>query len=264
MKLRPTIHNVGHFYSSAHTYSSSTPFRQSSALANLARELKSRPLNITYDYLSPTLSHLLNISLRDFLPTSCYPEYFNASKPILPYIAPLSPHTQNSHPLHQGHHLVYFSPPVPHHNLLPDGTDTLHSPPASTRFTRRLWAGGSVAFDKSPASRLYLDGGRAVCVEGIRDVTIKGKAGDEKVFVHIDRCYGYVNPSPDGRARHEDEGISEEDVVNRIWDSGQAAVVERRNLVFLRARGDLRANEVLDERVVKRMHSYILLPKINS
>jgi hypothetical protein len=252
MKLSPTIYNARHLYSPAHLFSSCTPLRQSSTLANLAHELKSRPLNITYDYLCPTPSHLLDISLWDFLPSTCYPKYFNTNNPVLPHIAPLPQHRHKPHPLHQGHHLVYFPPPIPHHDLLPDGTDTLHSPHSPTPFTRRLWAGGSVAFNASSTSRLYLDGARAACIEGIQDVTIKGKAGNEKVFVHIERRYGYVNPSPGGRARCEDGGIGEEEVIERVWHGEQAAVVERRNLVFLRAWENTKVDDGTDGRIVKR------------
>lgn len=252
MKLRPTIHTARHIYSSACLPSPLTLLRHASTLSNLPYELISRPLNITYDYLSPTPSHLLNVSLRDFFPSSCYSKYFNANNITLPRIA--SP--QKPHPLHQGHHLVYFPPAIPHHGLLPDGTDTLHSPPSPTPFTRRLWAGGSVTFHPSPQSRLYLNGARVACVEGIRDVTIKGKAGDEKIFVRIERRYGYVNPSRGERGRHvDDENINDEDVIKRVWIGDQAAVAERRNLVFLRARENVKLDEAIDERVVKRVFS---------
>ena len=39
----------------------------------------------------------------------------------------------------------------------------------------------------NPDNPLYMDNSRGVCVEGIRDVAIKGQAGDEKVFVGIER-----------------------------------------------------------------------------
>lgn len=249
MKLRPTIRNAQHIYSSACLASPLTYLRHSSTLSSLPHELTSRPLNVTYDYLSPTPSHLLNISLRDFLPSSCHPKYFDASNPILPGVAFTfqSPPPIGPYPLHQGHHLVYFPPAIPYHGLLPDGTDTLHSPPAPTLFTRRLWAGGSVTFNPSLSSRLCLDGARAACVEGIRDVTIKGKEGDEKVVVHIERRYGYVDPARGVRARYD------EDVIQSVWEGDQAAVVERRDLVFLRARDSVKVQEGIDERVVKRM-----------
>jgi hypothetical protein len=91
--------------------------------------------------------------------------------------------------------------------------------------------------------RLCLDGARAACVEGIRDVTIKGREGDERVFVHIERRYGYVNPARGVPVRSDKD----------VWEGDQAAVVERRDLVFLRARNGAKAEEVIDERVVKRM-----------
>jgi hypothetical protein len=73
-----------------------------------------------------------------------------------------------------------------------------------------------------------MDGSRAVCIEGIRDVIVKGTEGDEKVFVGIERRVGWVA---------EDEG--EEEIRSRLWeaneeDMGMAGVVERRNLVFMR------------------------------
>lgn len=249
MKLRPRNHNSRHLYSPSRIFSLCAPLRQSSTWATLAHELKTRPLNITYDSLAPTPSHLLNISLRDFLPSSCNPEHFNTSNHTTRgnglVQTPYSPRR-----LQQGHHLVYFPPAIPNAELLPDGTDTLHSPRAPTPFTRRLWAGGSVNFNPLLASHLYLSGSGAACVEGIRDVTIKGKEGDEKVFVHIERRYG---KSTGRRLRtYKAEGRLDEGIIESIWKGNGAAVVETRNLVFLRAREIMKVDEGIDERVVKR------------
>jgi hypothetical protein len=104
-----------------------------------------------------------------------------------------------------------------------------------------------VTFNPSPKFRLSLDGVRAACVEGIRDVTIKGKEGEEKVYVHIERRYGHLDRARDSRAR------GDKDVIKRVWEGDQAAVVERRVLVFLRARERLKVEEGIDERVVRRM-----------
>lgn len=91
-----------------------------------------------------------------------------------------------------------------------------------------MWAGGSVRFfgDGGP----LLNGQRAVCVEGIREVNIKGKEGDEKIFVGIERRVATV-----------DEHESDDAVRSRVWtqseeEQGASMVIERRNLVFMRDR----------------------------
>lgn len=75
-----------------------------------------------------------------------------------------------------------------------------------------------------------LNGQRAVCVEGIREVNIKGKEGDEKIFVGIERRVATV-----------DEHESDDAVRSRVWtqseeEQGASMVIERRNLVFMRDR----------------------------
>jgi hydroxyacyl-ACP dehydratase HTD2-like protein with hotdog domain len=126
-----------------------------------------------------------------------------------------------------GHHLVYFPSQIPLSQLLPDGTDHLHSPGGP--FTRRLWAGGRVRF--SGSRNLSLRGDRAVCLETIRDVEVKGKAPDEKVVVRIERRMGTV-----------DEGESDDGVRSRLFPNadeeylGDASIVEDRNIVFMRGK----------------------------
>jgi hypothetical protein len=73
-----------------------------------------------------------------------------------------------------------------------------------------------------------LNGQRAVCLEAIRDITVKGHPEEEKVFVHVERRIAAV-----------EEGEDEEDIRIRLWgnhgngsDSGM--ITERRDLVFLR------------------------------
>ncbi|KAL2866321.1 uncharacterized protein BJX67DRAFT_382122 [Aspergillus lucknowensis] len=123
-----------------------------------------------------------------------------------------------------GHHLVYFPPQVTLSQLLPDGTDTLHTP--GTPFNRRLWAGGGVRFLST--NKLILDGGRAACIEGIRDVIVKGHPGEEKIIVKIERRIGAVL----------DENEAESDIRDRIWsgeDGGvHPSIIESRDLVFMR------------------------------
>ncbi|GLI76747.1 hypothetical protein PoHVEF18_005025 [Penicillium ochrochloron] len=109
--------------------------------------------------------------------------------------------------------------------LLPDGTDVLHTP--GDPFHRRLWAGGNLRF---PAASPLLDGRRAVCIESIRNVAVKGREGDEKVTVTIERRMGHVP-----------EGESEKKTRSRIWTedeavAGDASVIENRDLIFMRSK----------------------------
>lgn len=194
---------------------STTTTSWSSYQEQLIRKLKSRKIPFSYDYLHPQPSHLLNLTLIDLLPSSWRDE---CSLPAaLPSIA--SPPS-----LAPGHHLVYFPPQVTLSQLLPDGTDTLHTP--GPPFNRRLWSGGRVSL--TAAGHPLLDGGRAVCIETIRDVTTKGQEGNEKIYVVIERRFGSVQ-----------EGEEESTIENRIWSEdeaefGQASIIEYRTLVFMR------------------------------
>lgn len=189
--------------------------RASSSLAERLQGLTTRTLPLTYDYLHPQPSHLLNLTLLDLLrqPPSDHPT-------TLPSIT-------NPPRLSPGHHLIYFPPQVPLSQLLPDGTDTLHTP--GEPFDRRLWAGGSVKFADP---ELLLDGRRAVCIESIRNVAVKGREGDEKVIVTIERRVGTVPEEEPAEKSWE-----------RIWrrngdDPGESAVVENRDLIFLRPKSE--------------------------
>ncbi|EEH49798.1 uncharacterized protein PADG_05877 [Paracoccidioides brasiliensis Pb18] len=206
-----------------HLYTSQRSLSSLPSFSVLRNELTQRRLPLFYDYLSPQQSHLLNLSLDDFIPTSGSTSANNGNATALPSSV-LDPR-----PLPAGHHLVYFPPHVPSSQLLPDGTDTLHYP--GPPFNRRMWAGGWVRFyNDGNDEPLLLNGQRAVCIEGIRDVSVKGKDGEEKVFVAVERRVAVVR-----------EGEEEEEIRGRVWtvgeeEKGDAVVVERRNLVFMRDR----------------------------
>jgi len=187
-------------------------YRSYSSLSErLHHELTTRNLPLTYDYLHPQPSHLLNLTLRDLLP-----QHPTSDDTTLPSI-------QNPSSLPVGHHLIYFPPQVTLSQLLPDCTDTLHTP--GEPFNRRLWAGGNLRF---PAPSPPLDGSRAVCLESIRNVAVKGREGDEKVIVTIERRIGNVS-----------EQETAEQTWKRIWteneaDAGESSVIENRDLIFMR------------------------------
>lgn len=181
---------------------------------SLRQDLVARRLPLVYDYLHPQPSHLLNLTLIDIIPQLQRTVHKNATLPSVKRRPPLQP----------GHHLVYFPPQVTLSQILPDGTDTLHFP--GQPFIRRLWAGGRVRFPSMHSPRL--DGSRAVCIETIRDVIVKGHQGEEKLLVDIERRMGTVN---------EDE--PEESIRERLWsedanEDRESSVIENRTLVFMR------------------------------
>lgn len=187
----------------------------SSLPERLHHDLTTRKLPLTFDYLHPQPSHLLNLSLHGLLPQS-------SSSCV---VSPVLPSITNPSPLPIGHHLIYFPPQVTLSQLVPDGCDVLHTP--GDPFNRRMWAGGNVRF---PTAGPLLDGNRAVCIESIRNVTVKGREGDEKVIVTIERRVGTVP-----------EGESEEETWNRIWqeneeDLGDSSLIENRDLIFMRTK----------------------------
>src|SRR4051812_32163557 len=93
--------------------SSSKQNVESSLQSELFDKLTTRPPHIIYDYLSPTPSHLLNISLAGFIPPTCYPANFSSSKIRLPY----SQACNDKCRLPQSHHIVYLNPQVPRDEL---------------------------------------------------------------------------------------------------------------------------------------------------
>lgn len=187
----------------------------------------SRPAKHIWDVMSPTNSHLLNVALADFIPSSCQPAHFVKAGVVHPAGRPYDQAGLRDArdeaaelSLPEGHHLVYFPPQIRASGLLPDGTDPFQSPGAP--FVRRMWAGGSVDF----GSNLPLDSSPALCVESIDAVSVKGRPGEEKIFVDVLRRY-----------MDEVQFQRELKVPNRKDDSDhetRSGPVERRTLVFMR------------------------------
>jgi hydroxyacyl-ACP dehydratase HTD2-like protein with hotdog domain len=151
----------------------------------LRNDLLSRPANVIHDYLTPMNSQLLNTSLAGFLPRSCLSPSFSAPDSSLSTLHNRSQAVQGLLPL--GHHLVYFPTQTTNDLLLPDGTDILQFP--GEPFTRRLWAGGSLHFENAKEGLLRRGNDPVFCVEKIRDVEVRGKNGNENIWVHIERQY---------------------------------------------------------------------------
>ncbi len=192
-------------------------------------EMLSRPPKYVWDAMSPTNSHLLNIALADFIPPDCQPAHFINAGVIHPAGRPYDQigllnkqYASDQQRLPEGHHLVYFPPQIRTSDLLPDGTDPFHSP--GSPFVRRMWAGGSIEF----GSGLRLDSSPALCIESIEQVSVKGPAGEEKIFVDVLRRY-----MDEVQFRQNDEVLGKDDA---RASENRGGPIERRTIVFMHHR----------------------------
>jgi len=202
--------------------------RWQSSFAHLEKELKERKIQPIFDDLTPQSSYRLDMGLADFLPETNPPSVLPPTNQ--PSVLPIP------------HHLIYFEPTKPQSQMLADGTNPDQSP--GDPFVRRMWAGGRVLYNQG--NQLTLDSGRAVCSEFIRSVTIKGKGGEEKIFVGIERRLARATDAemeqlgPAQTDAQEKETL-EHRVRQRLWrdsdtDFGPCSILETRNIVFMRSR----------------------------
>jgi hydroxyacyl-ACP dehydratase HTD2-like protein with hotdog domain len=201
-----------------------------------------RKLPSQIDYVDPMRELQLHATIRDLFPRKWEPVF--ASKSFSSSKTP-----PNKHPASVGDHLVYFNPIPPTNTLLPDGTDTLHSPGGP--FVRRMWAGGSLRVNRS----LYFDtdGGwgqlqSCACVERIKNVRLHGEGATAKIFVTIERRFARKDELVRSMRRERTSESSE--VVEHFqaqvdldgW--GDAFLKEERNLVFMRERSTAELEDI--------------------
>ena len=137
-------------------------------LHNIRSEMMGRLPNVCTDKRNNEQAVLLWNTLLDFLPKE--------------YIDALAKKRIRSPSMPPGYQLVYFPFKGPLSSLKDDGTDPAHSPGAP--YNRLMWAGGFMHFDQPV--RYHSENRR--CIETIRNVEVKGREGDEKVFVMLKRC----------------------------------------------------------------------------
>ena len=218
--MRTTVRSHLQFYALCLQHQPSQA-RSSSSFADLRSEMMSRQFPLVYDYLTPVNNHLLRLTLADFVPPR--------PKPIsskLPCSISFSP----------GRHLVHFPPPTPLSSLLPDGTDPGQSP--GDPYVRRMWAGGKLQVRNSIGHRFA--GFRAVCLERITDVSVKGPLGDEKVFVTIERRIAPQGPqlrATNAGSKHA--SVPTDELRERLLRDQDCLVIEDRHLVFLQAKSGM-------------------------
>jgi len=235
--------------------------------ASLREELTSRPVIQIPEYLSNTNSHLLNLTLADFLPPACYAPGFSKANLQTPRRTPKVGPLNEDSLLPLGHHLVHFPPQVLNSDLLPDGTDKLHWPGAP--FVRRLWTGGSLSFNRNSIFQLHTNNMSAMCKEEITNVWTKGAEGNEKVFVTIQRRIGgyghfYEPPRWSGKEKPDWGPLDRsKDQWGKRSMMGKLALVETRNLVFLRNKSQAHArrdSQLLPSAMKRLMRKGILFP----
>ena len=139
--------------------------RSSSHFSHLRESIMLRRLGYSTDFITPIPSRSLRLTLASHLP-------FLATKSV--------GRREDAH-LTPASHLVYFPAVHDSYLLLPDGTLSLYSP--GRPFTRSMWAGGRMTFLKD----IPTDGEPFHANENILDVHVKGRQGEEKVFVKMEK-----------------------------------------------------------------------------
>lgn len=182
--------------------------------------LLSRPGTLQHERISAPPSEKLTTALSSFLPAAWNP--------------PATPR----HPfLPAGHHLIWFNANLATHELLPDGTDALHSPPAP--FVRRMWAGGEVRVAPVYFSRQkgFTMGAVVSCVERIKDVRMSGQGAGSKVFVTIERRFARADVEED-EVMSQSTAFRSQAELQEEMQKGETLMTEERNLVFFIERTD--------------------------
>lgn len=215
---------------------------------NIRSELLNRPAILRNAYLEAHIERRLANTLAPFLPQN------NAQLPF------------KKDPLPLGHHLVWFNVDLPPDQLLPDGTDALHSP--GGEWVRRMWAGGSVQVRPSyhhPTAGVRL-GKPLECLERITDVQLRGDKDSEKIFVTIDRAFADQTELrklvPEWRFDKPAKGQNEELFASVIEGVAQQPIMtERRILVFLKDKTAeeleaIKAGDLAPTRYLKGMRTW--------
>ena len=145
-------------------------------LHNIRSEMMGRLPNVCTDKRNNEQAVLLWNTLLDFLPE--------------PYTNALAKKRISNPNMPPGYQLVYFPFEGPLSSLKDDGTDPAHSPGAP--YNRLMWAGGFMHFNRP----VHYYSENRQCIETIRNVEVKGREGDEKVFVTLERCLVEGIPAP--------------------------------------------------------------------
>ncbi|KAF3920422.1 hypothetical protein ABW20_dc0104144 [Dactylellina cionopaga] len=213
-----------------------------------ARELLTREYPLIHEFIGPSQSHLLTLTLQPYLNFSDIekPETEDGDAPHNPFtIKNMLPFYGQRLP--PGFHFVYFNGYTQEYDLSSDGYIASQGPGGA--WTRRMWAGGKLNFQPLPEKRLKgndrgarraraLDiGRRALCHESIEDIQMKGEPGsdNEMMFVYIKRklwAEGYIVKEPTKSPKMKD--IIPEEEALRVLPDEEVPLIEQRCLVYMK------------------------------
>jgi hydroxyacyl-ACP dehydratase HTD2-like protein with hotdog domain len=211
---------------------------------SLYESLTSRKTKTQWDSLDLTVANHLTKTLEKYLQKtillSKLPSRFNAAIPKL-HLPP-------------GYHQVYFNPAYEEGHLLSDGTDRAHSP--GWPFEKRLWGGGSLIFNHE-GKWMMKNGYLGILQEDIENVQVKGKEGEEKIFVTVSRkaAMGVALGIRRNLAtqRWPPDLRTLEGTNLKEGKLGRLALEEKKTLVFMRTKTDeeLRQSLEAEPRIIK-------------
>lgn len=178
-----------------------------------------------------------------------------------------------------GYHLIWFNQDVPTEQLLPDGTDAIHSP--GEPWVRRMWAGGSMRIN----TETYYDekdgfvvNSPIIRAERIKDVELRGQGDAAKIFVTIERRFARMDLLQENH-RAAEPGLQKPTVqsakeyfIKQLFDDtklGDAICTEERTLVFLKKKSEeeiaaMRANNMAKIRYLARESGQSLSQKASN
>ncbi|KAF3935499.1 hypothetical protein ABW19_dt0200570 [Dactylella cylindrospora] len=215
-----------------------------------ALNLITRKYPLIHEFIGPSQSHLLTLTMQPYLKFSDAPEMDPDDenpphnpftiKNILPYYGQTLP---------PGFHFAYFNGYTQETDLSPDGYISSQGP--GGEWTRRMWAGGKLTYQPMPTKRdkgndrgarraRPLDiGRRAFCHETIEDIQMKGEPGspNEMMFVYIRRklwAEGFVVREPTKSPRAMEVDPEEDHHV--ILPDEECPIIEQRCLVYMKGK----------------------------
>ncbi|EWC48275.1 hypothetical protein DRE_02379 [Drechslerella stenobrocha 248] len=215
-----------------------------------ARTLLTRQYPLIQEFIAPSQSHLLTLTLQPYLKFNDIqqPDPEDTKAPHNPFtIKGMLPIYGQALP--PGYHFAFFNGYTQEGDLSSDGY-TSHQAPGGP-WTRRMWAGGKLTFNPMPEKRNKgqdrgarrarpLDvGRRALCHETIEDIQMKGEPGSDKemMFVYLRRklwAEGYIVREPTKSPKLKDVEPEEEVDEKKILPDAEVPLIEQRCIVYMK------------------------------